>query len=93
VRKHAGASSVAVRVAGAGDGVTIRVEDDGAGFDVAAAAAPRPGHLGLSTMTERAELLGGWCRVTSERSVGTVVECWLPADVAREERLAAPGGG
>jgi PAS domain S-box-containing protein len=90
-RKHASASTIGVHVAGAGDGVRVRVQDDGVGFDVPAAWVPRPGHLGLSTMTERAELLGGWCRVTSEPGSGTVVECWLPADLPREERLAAPG--
>jgi signal transduction histidine kinase len=29
-------------------------------------------------MRERAELAGGWLRVTSELGAGTVVECWLP---------------
>jgi PAS domain S-box-containing protein len=84
-RKHAEAHALEVRVGDAGDGVAVRVADDGVGFDAAGAVEPRPGHLGLSTMVERAELLGGWCRIRSTPGSGTTVECWLPADVARED--------
>jgi PAS domain S-box-containing protein len=75
-RKHASASAVEVTVASAGSGVALRVSDDGLGFD------PRDrggaGHLGLETSVERAELAGGWCRITSEPGGGTAVDCWLP---------------
>lgn len=77
-RKHAGASRVSVRVATAGDGVTVVVTDDGTGFDTGRVEPPEPGHLGLATMIERAELVGGWCRLTSSAATGTTVECWLP---------------
>lgn len=79
-RKHAGASAVTVEVATVGDGVQVRVRDDGTGFDLSKVEEPRPGHIGLSTMIERAELVGGWCRITSAPGEGTLVECWLPAD-------------
>ncbi len=85
-RKHAGARHLSVRVAQAGDGVAVRVADDGVGFDAADAARPRPGHMGLSTMAERAELLGGWCRVGSVPGSGTTMECWLPADPVEDAR-------
>ena len=39
---------------------------------------PLPGHLGLATITERAELAGGWCRVNSRPSEGSIIECWMP---------------
>jgi PAS domain S-box-containing protein len=84
-RKHAEARTISIRVANAGDGVAVRIQDDGVGFDASDDADPKPGHLGLSTMVERAELLGGWCRITSALGSGTSVECWLPADVARED--------
>ncbi|HVF08367.1 MAG TPA: PAS domain-containing protein [Actinomycetota bacterium] len=77
-RKHAGASRVSVRVATAGDGVTVIVTDDGTGFDTGRVEPPEPGHLGLATMIERAELIGGWCRLSSSAAAGTTVECWLP---------------
>ncbi|MBI2237513.1 MAG: PAS domain-containing protein [Actinobacteria bacterium] len=77
-RKHASASRVEVLVESADGGVLLRISDDGAGFDPAIAEAPEPGHLGLSAMSERAELAGGWCRIDSKSGHGTTVECWLP---------------
>jgi PAS domain S-box-containing protein len=84
VRKHARASRVTLRVGTIDGGVKIVVEDDGDGFDAISMGEPTPGHLGLTTMVERAELLGGWCRVTSTAGSGTGVECWLPSAVDRE---------
>jgi PAS domain S-box-containing protein len=81
-RKHAAASSLQLWVATEGDGVMVRIRDDGEGFDTGHLEAPTPGHIGLATMIERAELMGGWCRVTSHLGSGTTVECWLPADDA-----------
>jgi signal transduction histidine kinase len=78
--KHAGASRVQVEVSTAGDGVTLRVHDDGKGFTPDLDAPPAPGHLGVSTMVERAELAGGWARSVSAPGEGTTVECWLPLD-------------
>jgi PAS domain S-box-containing protein len=80
VRKHARATRIDVVVERARGGITLRVQDDGVGFDVAEAMVPRPGHMGLTTMIERAELLGGWCRVSSSPGEGALVECWLPED-------------
>src|SRR5436309_849658 len=80
--KHAQASRVQIEAVSAGDGVTLRVRDDGRGFVPDLDAAPAPGHLGLSTIVERAELAGGWARIHSSPGEGTTVECWLPLDVA-----------
>ena len=88
-RKHAEAHHVEIAVATAGDGVTIRVIDDGKGFEPAKAERPEPGHLGLSTMIERAELVGGWCRIMSSPGRGATIECWLPVDAG----ASAPGEG
>ena len=60
----------------------MRVIDDGRGFVPDLQSDPVPGHLGLSTMVERAELAGGWARVISAPGQGTTIECWLPVDVA-----------
>ncbi len=77
VRKHAQASSVTVQVSSIRGGVHLRVQDDGVGFDVDAARR-RPGHLGLASMRERAELAGGEFTVDSRPGGGTTVEAWLP---------------
>jgi PAS domain S-box-containing protein len=79
-RKHARATRVEVRLRPAEDGLLLEVEDDGLGFDPSHAA--EPGHLGLATVTERAELAGGWCRVESEPDRGTVLRCWMPFGAA-----------
>ena len=83
-RKHARASRVEVRLRTIDGGIKVAVEDDGDGFDTATMGEPVPGHLGLTTMLERAELLGGWCRVTSGAGTGTRVECWLPSAASSE---------
>jgi len=82
VRKHAEATTVRVEAVSAADGAIVRVIDDGAGFTPDLTSAPEPGHLGLTTMVERAELAGGWVRVLSSPGNGTTVECWLPTDIA-----------
>jgi PAS domain S-box-containing protein len=78
VRKHAAASAVAVTLAPQDGGVLLRITDDGKGFEAIDVSRPRPGHIGLSAMIERAELAGGWCRIDSSSDRGTLVECWLP---------------
>lgn len=71
VLKHAAATAVAVRIrAGAGE-VTLEVEDNGRGFDLAAAA--KQGGLGLISMRERAERLGGSLNITTAPGKGTKV--------------------
>jgi PAS domain S-box-containing protein len=80
VRKHAAATRVEIEVETAALGITLRVRDDGRGFAHEGVLASQPGHLGLTTMTERAELAGGWVRVDSTQGIGTTVECWLPLD-------------
>lgn len=78
VRKHARASFVEIHLRSEGSGTRVRIRDDGRGFDPERISL-RPGHLGLPDMRERAELAGGWLRVTSAPGAGTVVEYWIPS--------------
>lgn len=78
-RKHADAGHIAISIASQDGGVLLRVADDGKGFDPKVIAAPEPGHIGLPTLGERAELAGGWWRVETGPGKGTVVEAWVPA--------------
>jgi signal transduction histidine kinase len=80
VRKHANATHVEVRLASVDGGLLLRITDDGEGFDPT--EKPVPGHLGLATTMERAELAGGWCRVTSGSGEGTTLQCWMPLGAA-----------
>jgi signal transduction histidine kinase len=79
VRKHAKANNVEVRLEEKDGGVLVRVEDDGIGISADTNGSP-PGHLGMLAMRERAELAGGWSRVSSDPDGGTVVEVWVPSN-------------
>ena len=70
VRKHAGASSVEIVLASTPARWSVTVRDDGDGVDGA------PG-LGLTTMRERFEALGGRVEVTRVGR-GTELEAWVP---------------
>jgi signal transduction histidine kinase len=74
-RKHAEAAHVTVEVWSAGGLVRGVVRDDGRGAETLSAA---PGHIGLRTMRERAEVLGGSCTVRSTPGEGTTVELQVP---------------
>ncbi|MGD9100367.1 MAG: GAF domain-containing protein [Anaerolineae bacterium] len=72
VRKHAQASHVQMALIPNGYKLTLRVEDDGLGFDVERVQSQR-GRYGLSTMRERAELLGGELHIQSAPGLGTMI--------------------
>ncbi len=76
VRKHAGASSVRLRMAPGKGGVDVLIEDDGCGS--APATHNERGHLGVVGMGARAEMSGGRLRVRSVPGHGTVIEFWIP---------------
>jgi len=71
VAKHAGARQVRIELAGDAEEIVMRVVDDGAGFDPAAAA--RGKRWGMKTMRERAEAAGGRLEVDSAPGAGTTV--------------------
>jgi len=71
VAKHAGAKQVRVELACEAEEIVLRVADDGAGFDPAAAA--RGKRWGMNTMRERAEAAGGRLEVDSAPGEGTIV--------------------
>jgi signal transduction histidine kinase len=78
VRMHAAATRVAVRLEEAQGGLLVTIGDDGAGFDPdRVKATPRPGHVGLTSMSERATMADGWCRVDSHPGGGTTIRFWL----------------
>jgi PAS domain S-box-containing protein len=77
VRKHAQARRVECAVSAVDDGILTRIVDNGVGFDSGGHGSV-PGHLGLIAMRERAEMAGGWLRITSSAGHGCVVEFWIP---------------
>jgi len=75
--RHGSAGRVLVRLSAGQDGLVLSIADDGCGFDVASAVTP-DGGLGLTSMSERAQLLGGALSVLSTPATGTTVEVVLP---------------
>jgi signal transduction histidine kinase len=79
IARHANASNVFLVAGFQGDRVTLEVEDDGEGFDVARAEARSEGHgWGLLGIRERAGLFGGSLEITSTPGAGTRVEVSIP---------------
>jgi signal transduction histidine kinase len=74
--RHGSAREIQVSLAGSSRRPSLRIADDGTGFDVAAAIRAGKG-LGLTSMRERAEMLGGHLSVVSSPGSGTVVEVGL----------------
>jgi two-component system, NarL family, sensor kinase len=73
--QHAQASHIVVRLTHDSDQLSLRVEDDGLGFEPATVAGDR---FGLIGMRERARLLGGTLTVESSPGGGTAVEVSIP---------------
>ena len=79
VAKHAQATQVTMTVVGDDGILRLRVTDDGVGFDAAPLADPnRGGGWGLLIMTERAEAVGGHCRIESAPGQGAQVIVEVP---------------
>lgn len=84
--KHAQAREIGIGVLAEGEGILLRVSDDGSGF-VPDQAAPVPGGRGLGNIRNRATALQGrvdWQR--RESGQGTRFRLWLP--LAAEQTTA-----
>ena len=75
--RHSGAASLEVVLAFGPDAVSATVRDDGRGFDPDARAI-RSRRLGLTSMRERAQALGGRALVESAPGRGTTVRVEVP---------------
>ena len=79
VRRHARTDKATLRIERHGDAVRISVVDEGQGFDPGLFDGLDDGrHLGLRTMRERAESVGGTLTVESQPGQGTRVVLELP---------------
>jgi signal transduction histidine kinase len=70
--KHAAAGAVVVEIRSDGEFVRLDVTDNGCGFDPESAGDT--GGVGLSSMRERAEELGGTFQIVTEPGKGTNVQ-------------------
>ncbi len=82
VRKHAQARRTKIRVAVHRGYVEARIQDDGIGFNPSAPLAVDRPHLGLVTIRERAEGVGGRFTLLTGPSQGTSITVRLPIAIA-----------
>ena len=87
VAKHSGASKVELDLIYTPETLTLRVADDGRGFD----PVQNPGEgFGLQSMRERAVKRGGRINVESAPGKGTRVTCTVPPDGVSIEKGERP---
>src|SRR5216684_3005577 len=79
VHKHARAAGVGVDWSRSSRNWVLHVTDDGVGFDLVKAAR-RQKSVGLLSMRERAELIGGTLQIQSTPGNGTAVTLLLPTE-------------
>ena len=84
--KYSGAHQVSVHLTGGAEGITLTILDDGVGFDVSAAWGRG---LGLISMTERLEALGGTLAIRSAPGGGTRLEAKLPLPAVDDSETIA----
>ena len=77
--RHAKGRSIEVEVDYASWELRLRIRDDGRGIDPIILQGGRPGHIGLASMRERAERVGGRLDIISGPGAGTEIELRVPA--------------
>ncbi|RZT11409.1 two-component system, NarL family, sensor kinase [Duganella sp. CF402] len=75
IERHAGASSINITLAGEADGVTLRIRDNGHGFDAEGIALHPKRGIGLRNMMERMDAIGGRFEIMSSTD-GTIVTAY-----------------
>jgi signal transduction histidine kinase len=73
--RHAGATMISVSLSTADDQLVLEISDNGKGFDQ---NADFTGHLGLRSMRERVEQVGGTLTITSSSCRGTQIMAVVP---------------
>jgi signal transduction histidine kinase len=79
--KHARASSISIEISEESNGLLCRIQDDGVGFDPKLAERPGPQRgLGLSSMKERLNAIGGTFEIDSIPGRGTRILLRVPSN-------------
>jgi signal transduction histidine kinase len=88
IRKHANASEVSLRLQFYPGIIQAMVTDNGSGFDFKKAMenGNRAGSMGLMSMHERAETVGGDLKIESARGLGTKIVLAIPTGKKRNTR-------
>jgi PAS domain S-box-containing protein len=80
IRKHAEAGRAAIRMIGASPNIILRIEDNGKGFDIKERerSLDNRKRMGLRSMRERVNLLGGQMTIRSRPMTGTKIFIKFP---------------
>jgi signal transduction histidine kinase len=78
IRKHARTERVRVELSKGNDCLVLRVQDWGQGFDASLIQQDEAEHLGLVSMQERTQMIGGVCKIESQPGRGTRVDVSIP---------------
>lgn len=84
-RKHAKADNIRISLHN-GKGISLSIEDNGCGFDPTEVMGEG---LGVTTMHERAALVGGQCKISRAEAGGTRIDVWVPSDPAYAPNVPA----
>lgn len=86
--RHANATRASVEASVDGETVNVTVRDNGTGFLLGEVrdAGPRPTGLGLSSIAERAQMMGAAHTITSAPGRGTTVSISIPTASSRVAR-------
>ena len=76
--KHSGAERIEVTLVFSAAAVTLRIQDTGAGCDLASLPGPEEGHFGLQSTRERVKRIGGKMQMQSAPGKGMLVEVSVP---------------
>jgi ligand-binding sensor domain-containing protein/signal transduction histidine kinase len=91
--QHASAGAIEAELTFGDKMFTLRIRDDGAGFDPERLEhSERGGHWGVRGMRERAAAINGRFEVWSEKGAGTEIELVVPAGVAYAKAGARQAG-
>jgi signal transduction histidine kinase len=72
--RHAQATKTCIRLAWSADQLLFEIEDNGQGFDP---ILEKPGHIGLTSMRERAQRIGATLSIMSNAGQGTLIQLFL----------------
>ncbi|MFC0513788.1 sensor histidine kinase [Mucilaginibacter angelicae] len=77
IMKHAEATTITVSIDCSPEKLTLKINDNGCGFDVAEKSA-MPGHMGLSNIMNRAGMINATVEILSTPEAGTSITLHVP---------------
>ena len=94
ILKHAAAATARLSIQRHGRWLTLRIDDDGRGFDYARATGDpeHPRGLGLTGLSERARILGGRFTCATAPGQGVRLTFEIPIPAKHEKSDHSPGG-